>query len=81
MSTKNIKDLKQLIGKMRTNGWSTEKGRNNIRWTHSSGAVIFSAATPSCRFAVKKIEGQLIRAERNATTNKRDTNGRKTTKV
>ena len=48
-------------------GWTAEwTGKNHIRLTHPSGAIVFCAGTPHTAVAARKTESRLRRVEREA---------------
>jgi predicted RNA binding protein YcfA (HicA-like mRNA interferase family) len=56
------KKFKKLAKRARKKGWVVEpSGGGHLRWSHPDGGLVFSSASPSCPFAVKKVEAELKR--------------------
>jgi hypothetical protein len=54
------KEIRKLIRQYRRLGWTISvAGSGHIRWASPQGRVVVSSATPSCSFALKKIEHEL----------------------
>jgi hypothetical protein len=59
------KDLRTLAREYQRRGWEiTPTGSGHWLWCSPIGARVITSATPSCRFALHKIIGDLRRAER-----------------
>jgi hypothetical protein len=60
MKTKN-KEINSLIVIAEKQGWNITQSRSgHIKWLSPTGAIVFSAFSPSDRHAYKNIKKQLI---------------------
>jgi len=58
------KDLKQICADAERKGWTVKPTNGgHLKWVHTSGAVMFSAQTPSDHRAIKNIESRIRRVE------------------
>jgi predicted RNA binding protein YcfA (HicA-like mRNA interferase family) len=64
------KTLRQMVQEFEQRGWLVEATRgDHLRWKHlATGAIVFSAQSPSCCRAYMNIRKQLERSERAAAT-------------
>lgn len=65
------KDQEKFFRQIREEGWEAERGKNHMRLTHESGALVFCSITPSDWRARKKIRSDMRQALRQSKENKR----------
>lgn len=57
------KDLRKFARKKGKEGWTVEKSSgSHLKWTHETGATIFSSSTPTCPYVEHKIERDMRKA-------------------
>lgn len=57
-------DVKRLLKDLVRRGWTVEQGRKHYKCYHPAGGFITVSLTPSCHHALRNIEGDINRLEK-----------------